>query len=169
MKLSRHDPCASTLMSYLISLATLQEECHSGKTAVLKLMHRSSLQLAKAKEVIAAVPAALARIRSSHSNLNAIPPLSEGGGTPFMNGPPRPPSAEEGRSVDEILNKLSPEYRADVARMLIRSASKALPDMKAGYAPSKQISLSSHQTLYGLWKRCRTCKVVYGAACVQAS
>jgi hypothetical protein len=78
-----------------------------------------ALQLAKAQQVVAAVPTALARIRSLKSSLEAIPSLSEGGGTPFMSGPP---------SVDEILDKLSPEYRADVARMLIRSASKALPD-----------------------------------------
>ena len=97
--------------------------------------------------MIAAVPAALARIQSSHSNLNAIPPLSEGGGTPFTNGPPRPPRAEEGQSVDEILNKLSPEYRADVARMLIRSASKALPDMRRGYAAAMQISLPTPDSL----------------------
>ena len=144
----------------LYFISNFQEECYSGKAAVLELMHQGSLQLAKAKEVTAAVPAALARIRSSHSNLNAIPPLSEGGGTPFMNGPPRPASAEEGQSVDEILNKLSPEYRADVARMLIRSASKALPDMRRGYAPAMQISLSPHQTLCVLQTRCQTCKVV---------
>ena len=90
------------------------------------------LQLAKAQQVVAAVPAALARIRSSHSNLGQIPPLSEGGGTPFRT---RPPSPEDNQSMDEILQKLSPEYRADVARMLIRSASKALPDSRRGYAP----------------------------------
>lgn len=73
------------------------------------------------------MPAALARIRSSHSNLGQIPPLSEGGGTPFRSAP-RKLDDDEDQSVDEILQKLSPEYRADVARMLIRSASKALPD-----------------------------------------
>ena len=77
---------------------------------------------------MAAVPTALARIRSLKSSLEAIPSLSEGGGTPFMSGPPSANTTDEGQSVDEILNKLSPEYRADVARMLIRSASKALPD-----------------------------------------
>lgn len=71
------------------------------------------------------MPAALARIRSSHSQMGVVPPLSEGGGTPFNSVAH---SADEGQSVDEILNKLSPEYRSDVARMLIRSASKALPD-----------------------------------------
>lgn len=91
------------------------------------------LQLAKAQQVaavaaVAAVPTALARIRSSKSSLEAVPALSEGGGTPFMSGPPSANAPDEGQSVDEILNKLSPEYRADVARMLIRSVSKALPD-----------------------------------------
>ena len=88
------------------------------------------LQLAKAQQVLAAVPAALARIRSSHSNLGQMPPLSEGGGTPFRSAPPKIDDGDQ--SVDEILQKLSPEYRADVARMLIRSASKALPDIRQG-------------------------------------
>lgn len=78
------------------------------------------------------MPAALARIRSSHSNLDQVAPLSEGRGTSFRAGPPH---LDEDQSVDEILQKLSPEYRADVARMLIRSASKALPDIRQGYAP----------------------------------
>ena len=89
------------------------------------------LQLAKAQQVVAAVPKALAQIRSSNSSLGAAAPLSEGGGTPFHGIPSGVSSAGEGQSVDEILNKLSPEYRADVARMLIRSASKALPDLQS--------------------------------------
>ena len=89
------------------------------------------MQLAKAQQVVAAVPKALEQIRSSHSSAGAAAaPLSEGGGTPFHGIAPGGPSAGEGQSVDEILNKLSPEYRADVARMLIRSASKALPDLQ---------------------------------------
>ena len=87
-----------------------------------------ALQLAKAQQVVAAVPTALARIRSFKSTREATPALSEDEGTPFMSDPLRANATDEGQSVDEILNKLSPEYRADVARMLIRSASKALPD-----------------------------------------
>ena len=76
------------------------------------------------------MPAALARIRSSNSNLGQVSPPSKGGGSPFMNTAPSP---DVDQSVDDILNKLSPEYRADVARMLIRSASKALPEIRRGY------------------------------------
>ena len=112
--------------------AQLSDRCDRFLELVGQLLSRCLaclLQLAKAQQVTAAVPAALARIRSSHSDLARIPPLSEGGGTPFRGAPPSP---DEGQSVDDILNKLSPEYRADVARMLIRSASKALPDIRQG-------------------------------------
>lgn len=91
----------------------------------------TALQLAKAQQVVAAVPKALEQIRSSNSSAGAAAgPLSEGGGTPFHGIPSGASSAGEGQSVDAILNKLSPEYRADVARMLIRSASKALPELQ---------------------------------------
>ena len=108
----------------VIGVIFLQACCATPQLCLARL-----LQLMKAQQVTAAVPAALARIRSSHSDLAQIPSLSEGGGTPFRAAPLNP---DEDQSVDDILKKLSPEYRADVARMLIRSASKALPDRRQG-------------------------------------
>jgi len=75
------------------------------------------------------------------------PTAERGWGDPIHERTPQTSQRREGQSVDEILNKLSPEYRTDVARMLIRSASKALPDMRRGYAPAMQISLPTPDTI----------------------
>jgi len=104
---------------------------------------RICAQLAKARKVVAAVPAALATIRSSSNAAAAANSAAAAAvASPFAAaGAARPPLAPqlgaargiataggtaatgggESPDVQDLLSRIPPDYRADVARMLLAS------------------------------------------------
>jgi hypothetical protein len=106
-----------------------------------------SLQLVKAQKVVAAVPAVLSTIRSSSGRVPnggpqatpfaagaagaaaGTPPLQRGGISrgPAVAGGPRSGSGVQGSAdVEELLSRIPPEFRPDVARMLLNSQEKGV-------------------------------------------
>lgn len=102
-----------------------------------------SLQLVKAQKVVAAVPAVLSTIRSSSGRVpNGGPqatPFAAGaaaGTPPLHRGIPRGPAVAGGprsgsgvqgsADVEELLSRIPPEFRPDVARMLLNSQKKGV-------------------------------------------